>query len=529
MNSNSLAKGLEDHTELLIEERDVNKEITEFLQLMQHKFRTPLNAIIGYSQMVLEDSREEGFECSEEVMADIKNIYSSAEHLLTFINMIIHLSEVYEDRIQFYISEFNALELFNEIESEIKVHQSKLNTKDISLNFSHKNGEKFFLKTEREYFKLIIYKVLKNAIEFSDEKVLREAGKKTSIDIHVEEKNESLQICIYDDGIGMTEDQLKNLYHEFIQPEKTTMSKVAGTGVSLALFEKIISILGGKITVESKEGLYTKVFLKIPKKINDINKDKLKFYSSKQYRDSGVHNASKEFLSNVGYELRTPILDIITQLDLLLFLFDDEDLDPQEVDISMQKVVQASEEIFTLIENLFEDQISNTHEKMDAYTKQRMRRYDLQRLLGEVFEPVIRGLGDGNRKKIYQALMSALYEVSSGACIKDYEDRVCATAITNILVAQSYKVEDASIYKNLNIRGAADFFSQSSKMLINILQKNKKVFVNHLKRYMFYDLKESEIAEFERLLDLTPNDWLKKIDGAEKVVLRGDLQRRKNI
>ena len=235
-----------------------NEAKSTFLANMSHELRTPLNAIIGYSEMLMEDAEDE----NEDFIPDLDKINNSGKHLLGLINDILDLSKVESGKMELYIEEFDLKKSIDEIESTIKPLVEK-----------NKNILRVEYKTELQKMSADVTKVrqillnlLSNSAKFT---------KEGTISISVEDsisQNNSIDFIISDTGIGMTKDQVEKVFKPFTQADEKTTRKFGGTGLGLTITKMFAEMMGGDISLASKEGKGTTFTATIPLKVVDQKK-----------------------------------------------------------------------------------------------------------------------------------------------------------------------------------------------------------------------------------------------------------------
>lgn len=217
-----------------------NRSKSAFLANMSHELRTPLNAIIGYGELLEEDLLETGH---KDWASDLEKILSAGHHLLGLINDILDISKIEAGKMAIYTENFNIQHLINETISTIRPLISQKNNQLI-LELSDNLGE---MHTDLTKVRQILFNLLGNAAKFTE-----------NGEIHLVVKSEDrykqqwVSFCIIDQGIGMTDDQVKHLFQPFEQADSSTTRKFGGTGLGLAISKAFAQMLGGHISVCSE-------------------------------------------------------------------------------------------------------------------------------------------------------------------------------------------------------------------------------------------------------------------------------------
>lgn len=227
---------------------DANRVKSNFLATMSHELRTPLNAIIGFSEL-LYDERVDPL--SPQQKDFINDILNSARHLLTLINDILDLSKIEAGKMDFYPSMINVSEAIDEVCGILRklAHEKKIH---ISTFYSDGLGT-IYIDPIR--FKQVLYNLVSNALKFTPE-----FG---SIEIRLlNESDSQFRLEIEDNGIGIKNEDITKLFHEFEQLD----SKLPGTGLGLALTKHLVEAQGGSVSVSSMPGNGSIFYVILPKK-----------------------------------------------------------------------------------------------------------------------------------------------------------------------------------------------------------------------------------------------------------------------
>jgi PAS domain S-box-containing protein len=216
-----------------------NNKKSEFLANMSHELRTPLTSIIGFSDILLEQTFGE---LNEKQYKYLQHVSSSGKHLLDLINGILDLSKVEAGKMQMSYEYFNVAEVINDINSVVAPLALKKGISlDINIDPKMQN-----IKADRVKFRQIIYNLASNAIKFTD------SGGHVWIEGRISGK--MAQFKVKDDGIGISKaDQLK-IFNPFTQIDSSAANKYEGTGLGLALVKKFVELHGGDVWVESDVG-----------------------------------------------------------------------------------------------------------------------------------------------------------------------------------------------------------------------------------------------------------------------------------
>ncbi len=229
---------------------EASKAKSIFLANMSHEIRTPLNGIIGFTEL-LKNTNISG---EERDFVDI--IEKSSENLLEIINNILDLSKIESDKIEVEEILFSPI---TEFENAVEVFAAKAAEKNIRLSFYMDPSLSNYLNGDPTKIKEVLINLLSNAVKFTpiDGEVDVEIKRLGNVDAFGRTK---VQFAVRDNGIGISEDKLKTIFDAFSQADSTITRKYGGTGLGLTISSKFISMMGGKLEVESKVGEGTKFF-----------------------------------------------------------------------------------------------------------------------------------------------------------------------------------------------------------------------------------------------------------------------------
>lgn len=228
---------------------------SQFLANMSHELRTPLNAIIGYSELVSEELQDLG---ETSVISDMDRIHNAGLHLLAIINDILDLSKVEAGKTDLYVESFNIIDLVNESVLLIQPVIDK-NHNQLVLNCS---DDISLMHADKTKVKQILYNLLSNAAKFTE-------NGKITVSVYNDEADKNFIVfSVRDTGIGISETQLQNIFHDFTQAETSSTSGYGGTGLGLAISERFCELMGGDINVDSELGYGATFTVRLPRRIN---------------------------------------------------------------------------------------------------------------------------------------------------------------------------------------------------------------------------------------------------------------------
>jgi signal transduction histidine kinase len=212
----------------------------EFLAKMSHELRTPLNAVIGYSQILLEDAEDEE---DAESIADLTKIHDAGQHLLKLVNEILDLSKIEAGKMELDLEEIHLAELLSEIVSAARPAAVK-NCNQVICRIAPNLGTAL---CDAGKFRNMTGQLLDNAMKFTHNGKVEVVAER-----QVDELGDDLVIHVMDTGIGIAPDQIANLFEKFTVADDSSTSKYGGTGLGLALSQRLCKLMGGEIVVESE-------------------------------------------------------------------------------------------------------------------------------------------------------------------------------------------------------------------------------------------------------------------------------------
>ncbi len=224
---------------------EANQAKSGFLANMSHELRTPMNAIIGYSEMILEDIEDGEELVTEDVQADLGKIHSAGKHLLGLINEVLDLAKVESGKMEVYNEVADLQQLVQDVATTV---QPMVNSYENTLVTLFEN-EDSNIRTDITKFRQVLMNLLSNAAKFT-----RKGKITVKVRRFIEDGTDIVSIAITDTGIGMTTEQLDKVFDEFTQADDSTTREFGGTGLGLAICKKFAELMNGRIDVESTPG-----------------------------------------------------------------------------------------------------------------------------------------------------------------------------------------------------------------------------------------------------------------------------------
>ncbi len=208
-----------------------------FISNMSHELRTPLNAIIGFSQFLITYE-----ELTDDQQDTVANIESSAHYLLGMINEILDIAKIEAGKMEAHKEDVS---LSSIIENAYNMLKPLADEKNLDFSIKQENYTLDSFYTDPKMFQQIVTNLLSNAIKFTQ---------KGSISLELYNNDAKIYVKVQDSGVGISQENIQQLFSDFTQVENVMQKKHKGTGLGLSLSKKMANILGGDVTLES-EGL----------------------------------------------------------------------------------------------------------------------------------------------------------------------------------------------------------------------------------------------------------------------------------
>ena len=235
------------------EAKSANEAKTRFLFNMSHDIRTPMNAIIGFSELL-----EKHIDEKDKAIDYISKIKSSSNFLLSLINYVLEMARIESGKL---VLKKEVRCVTNLIDSLTDVFEPGVKKKFITYSCETDIKHKYVIGDETKVREIFI-NIIGNSVKYTPE------GGKISVSVKEEpfekENYIAYRIVIEDNGIGMSEEYLPHIFEEFSREHTSTESKVTGTGLGLPIVKALIDMMGGTIEIESQLGRGTKTTVLLP-------------------------------------------------------------------------------------------------------------------------------------------------------------------------------------------------------------------------------------------------------------------------
>ena len=230
-----------------------NKAKSAFLSSMSHDIRTPMNAVIGFATLALANA-----DSAEKVKVYLAKILASGNHLLSLINDILDMSRIESGKIHLEETEANLSDIFHDIKTIIS---GQINAKEMDLYMDIMDVTDEDVFCDKTRLNQVLLNLLSNAIKFTA------PGGAVSVRVsqlpNAPEGKGLYEIRVKDTGIGMSKEFAEKIFDPFERERTSTVSKIQGTGLGMAITKNIIDMMGGTIEVHTQQGVGTEFVIRL--------------------------------------------------------------------------------------------------------------------------------------------------------------------------------------------------------------------------------------------------------------------------
>jgi signal transduction histidine kinase len=223
---------------------------TQFLANMSHEFRTPLNAILGYTSMLLKGVAGSLTPLQQD---NLTRVDSNSRHLLAIINDILDISRIEAGRMPLHLTEFKLPELIAEVVAELEpiIARAKLEVvADVPASLPT-------MRSDRPKVKQIVLNLLTNALKFTPRGHVKVSARALP-------DSRQIAIAVADTGIGIDASDQAKIFEDFQQADNSSTRQYGGAGLGLAICRRLADMLEGQITVQSRLGVGSTFTLTLP-------------------------------------------------------------------------------------------------------------------------------------------------------------------------------------------------------------------------------------------------------------------------
>lgn len=229
--------------------RSLDKLKDEFLSNLRHELNTPLTSIRGYSELLQEGTFGP---LNPEQEHAVNKVVNKSKRLHSLLDSLLFASTSQGGRVKYNFEKMLISDTLLSAASEMSEYA---NEKSISLNVTS-SSETIFAKGDSDYLPRVFVNLLDNAIKFTP--------REGNVELSSFRENGDVHVVVADNGIGISEDELPNLFQKFYQIDSSSTRSYGGNGLGLYICKVIIEDHGGKIWIESEEGVGTKVHVTLP-------------------------------------------------------------------------------------------------------------------------------------------------------------------------------------------------------------------------------------------------------------------------
>ena len=266
---------LNDKLEIALKKaEDASLAKTRFLNNMSHDIRTPMNAIMGYAQLMEDELKEKEL---PETLEHLEKLQQSGNLLLSIINNVLDMAQIESGRMEIDENYGRIEDIWQTL---FEIFDDEAKKKNIALHYTI-NVEHEHILTDTTKVKEIFVNILSNALKYTP------AGGSVMMNVDELPCDESgymiVRTRVSDTGIGMSQDYLTKIFEAFTRERNTTKSKIAGSGLGMSIVRKYVELLGGTITVESELGKGSTFIVTLKHRIADES-----YYVKKHVESSGT-------------------------------------------------------------------------------------------------------------------------------------------------------------------------------------------------------------------------------------------------
>ena len=240
---------------------NANRAKTIFLNNMSHDIRTPMNAIIGFTNIARK------YNPKPEVENCLQKIRESSEHLLTLINDVLDISRIESGKIKFAPIGVDIVEVADTV---LSIMYGFLSNRNITFHTHLAIPETRYVLADAVRIREVLVNILGNAVKFTGD-----GGSITFTSDYLPGADDRHMIVRYrvtDTGVGMTKEFMKHIFDEFSQEESSARTHYKGSGLGMAISKRYVDLMGGNISVESEKGKGSTFTVELPLELTEADK-----------------------------------------------------------------------------------------------------------------------------------------------------------------------------------------------------------------------------------------------------------------
>lgn len=307
---------------------ELSKVKSQFLASMSHELRTPLISILGLTELLIKDEMT-----NNKAKERLGIVFRNGKKLLSMITNILEFSKLESGRIELKKDNFLLSDLLEEVKQNI---EPIANEKKLKFTIQNPIGKNFLINTDKSKIEQILNNLLTNAVKFTEKGEVRLA-----VDL---ENDNGLKICVADTGIGISEENIQDIFSEFRQLDGSISRKYGGAGLGLTITKRYVEMLGGNLSVKSEINKGTEFtfsikdivldvietqgnqFLSLENDKNNLTNQSILIYCSnldtKKFLTDYLHSYNYNIIPFVFDNEKYPI-DNITNKSTVIFCYDE--------------------------------------------------------------------------------------------------------------------------------------------------------------------------------------------------------------
>ncbi len=291
----------------LIEAKLANSAKSSFLAQMSHEIRTPLNAVVGLSELALDED-----ELDDELMNRLEKIHSSGMTILSIVNNILDISKIESGKFEIFPTRYDTPSLINDILTLNVVH---IGEKPVEFKLELNGDFPGMLRGDDLRVKQVFNNLLSNAFKYTN------AGKvEWRLDFEREGDAGWIVSTVADTGVGIKREDIARLFSEYNQVDAAVNRKVEGTGLGLAITKRLVEMMDGSITVESEYGKGSRFTVRLRQELaadTPIGQTVAENLKGLRYRLAKRDKGSAPARVDLSYAHVLVVDDIATNLDVV--------------------------------------------------------------------------------------------------------------------------------------------------------------------------------------------------------------------
>ncbi len=236
---------------------EVDKMKDDFISMASHELKMPLTIINGYAELLKDSLEKKSSEKNtsefKERLKHLKNIKIASKRLRELVEDILDVSRIEQGKLKINLEKVNLSEILNEVMEQFQIDASK---KKISLKLKNNLNNELWIKADEARVKQILVNLVGNAIKYTPQ---------GSVTVKTEIDKDFIKIVVKDTGIGMSAQEMKNLFKKFYRIKNKKTEAINGTGLGLWISKELALKMKGDLTVESMSGVGSQFILTLPK------------------------------------------------------------------------------------------------------------------------------------------------------------------------------------------------------------------------------------------------------------------------